>query len=784
MPVKKLLLVPVDPAAEARTRRHEQIVAMILNSLIRQGVLVQDNSTEWALIPDVPQLVAGPPGRNGQNASSLLNGTVPPASRVGIPNDYYFQSNGDLWWKTSPFFGAPPRWTKIASLVGPPGKDGKPGAPGQSSVSGGGGGGTTYSADESTLHLSGTTFSIISTYGGQVSIVTVGTIGTGVWQGTPVAILYGGTGATTASGARTNLGLGTAATHAATDFDTAGAAAAVLTTAEAYTDSSLAAFTGETNIVTLGTITTGTWHGTIIGQVYGGTGKDTSGATDGQLLIGKSSDHSLNLATLTGTTNRLTVTNAGGTITLNVSTSYAGDTSIVTLGTVTTGTWNGTAVDVAHGGTGDTSLTAYAPLCGGTTSTGAVQSVASVGTTGQVLTSNGPSALATFQAVTGSSPKGYVYGLPLAYATSTTVSVGPGLARDSANAADITLAAAGTISTGTLGAINGLDRVALPGGGTVATSTTLTLITGTSTSFLTDFAPGGVPRTLTGTIGTGGAGSTTITGTSSKFLAEVSVGDLIGNASVGYSRVVTVDSDVSLTCSTALTIANGSTGKVLENVTFQAGSQTAQTVTNIISNTNLHLAANSSATASGLTGYAGALPNTQIYLMVWVGSGGSGTGVYLSTQRTTPFGISGYNTSVRRIGSLLWTGSAIIEFDQWGLGIERWYQFEMADITNGNYVLSNGSATTWTRIPCSVLAPPSATCLTLLADKATNGTVLYLRKASTGNTGVTRPLQVVSSGTFLQIVVNCACDGAQCVDYVVSSASGAYLEVIGYQESL
>lgn len=53
-------------------------------------------------------------------------------------------------------------------------------------------------------------------------------------------------------------------------------------------------------------------------------------------------------------------------------------------------------VGVANGGTGANSLTAYAPLFGGTTGTGAVQS-GTVGTSGQVLTSNGPGALPTFQ---------------------------------------------------------------------------------------------------------------------------------------------------------------------------------------------------------------------------------------------------------------------------------------------------------------------------------------------------------------------------------------------------
>jgi hypothetical protein len=57
-----------------------------------------------------------------------------------------------------------------------------------------------------------------------------------------------------------------------------------------------------------------------------------------------------------------------------------------------------TDIAVQYGGTGLSSATAYAVLCGGTTSTSAFQSIAGVGSSGQVLTSNGASALPTFQA--------------------------------------------------------------------------------------------------------------------------------------------------------------------------------------------------------------------------------------------------------------------------------------------------------------------------------------------------------------------------------------------------
>jgi hypothetical protein len=56
---------------------------------------------------------------------------------------------------------------------------------------------------------------------------------------------------------------------------------------------------------------------------------------------------------VTGTTNRISVSGAG----VDISSSYVGQNTITTLGTITTGVWNGTTIAVANGGTGATTLT-------------------------------------------------------------------------------------------------------------------------------------------------------------------------------------------------------------------------------------------------------------------------------------------------------------------------------------------------------------------------------------------------------------------------------------------
>ena len=71
-------------------------------------------------------------------------------------------------------------------------------------------------ADRSTVNAD--TVDIASTYVGQNSIITVGSISTGTWEATDVAVAHGGTGASTAADARANLGATTKYTAANTEL--------------------------------------------------------------------------------------------------------------------------------------------------------------------------------------------------------------------------------------------------------------------------------------------------------------------------------------------------------------------------------------------------------------------------------------------------------------------------------------------------------------------------------------------------------------------------------------
>ncbi len=100
----------------------------------------------------------------------------------------------------------------------------------------------------------------------------------------------------------------------------------------------------------IGTVLGGAWQGSAIGVQYGGTGASTF--TAGEILVGNG----------TGAITSTSTANLKATLGLNnventALSTWAGSSNITTLGTIVSGVWNGTTIDVAHGGTGATTLT-------------------------------------------------------------------------------------------------------------------------------------------------------------------------------------------------------------------------------------------------------------------------------------------------------------------------------------------------------------------------------------------------------------------------------------------
>lgn len=75
----------------------------------------------------------------------------------------------------------------------------------------------------------------------------------------------------------------------------------------------------------------------------------------GQIEAGDGLTKTGNTINAVGTADRISVTSNA----IDIASTYVGQSTITTLGTITTGTWNGTTVGVANGGTGATTLTGY-----------------------------------------------------------------------------------------------------------------------------------------------------------------------------------------------------------------------------------------------------------------------------------------------------------------------------------------------------------------------------------------------------------------------------------------
>jgi len=166
---------------------------------------------------------------------------------------------------------------------------------------------------------------------------------------------------------------------------TAGAVSATLVlTRTTDTDTAAELTGGSFTFVEQGTV------GSENGYVFTHNGEPTLGTTNltvaqfsgaGQVVAGDGLTKSANTINAVGTANRITVSADA----IDIHTSYVGQTSLTTLGTITTGVWQGTTVAVGYGGTGLASFTTGDLMYA---SAGTTLSKLAKGTAGQFLQMN------------------------------------------------------------------------------------------------------------------------------------------------------------------------------------------------------------------------------------------------------------------------------------------------------------------------------------------------------------------------------------------------------------
>ncbi len=261
------------------------------------------------------------------------------------------------------------------------------------------------------------------------SLTSIGTIATGVWNGTPIGVPYGGTGLSSytsglllvATGTTTlgQLALGSegqvltisggalawaavsgggsgTTTYPATFDGTAGDSPTVtfdgsVARTIGYATVGAAPAAGSVNIVTVGTIGTGTWQGTAVAVGYGGTGAATAAGARTNLGLVIGTDVPSPTGTGASGTWGISITGSAASVPasgLTGSTLAAGVTgsSLTSVGTIATGVWQGTAVAAGYGGTGTTSYaTGDLLYATGASALGKL----GIGTAGQVLTVSG-----------------------------------------------------------------------------------------------------------------------------------------------------------------------------------------------------------------------------------------------------------------------------------------------------------------------------------------------------------------------------------------------------------
>jgi hypothetical protein len=383
-------------------------------------------------------------------------------------------------------------------------------------------------------------------------------------------------------------------------------------------------------------------------------------------------------------------------------------------------------------------------------------------------------------------PKRGMEGLRPRYSSATAIVVEAGSCRSSDDLYDLTLAAEVTPSITTINAIQGLDEQTC-----TATATTHGTATFEPTASLYVETPlSSTVRSLTGTISTV---ATAATGTSTKFLTELAIGDVIRSATKGASRVTAIASDTACTLVAALPggDATAEAFTCYENLIVRIAAETPRRV-NTVSHNGLSVVS-ASAWTSSTSGVAIKLGGeaVSVWYYAWLVYGSSGTGVILSTQGTTPYGVTGYATARRLIGAVFNDSSGDLEhFCCEGTGRER--RFRFAFTPSVKQLVSAGSAAVATRLAWGLAVPRMAAEAYLLVQPSVAKTattdvggtvVLYIGAASSNwmNFTIGMPENTVHGAVAAFPVEAPRADGNDRATYYVVANNGvATIHVAGW----